>query len=203
MTKHFPGGGPQYEGLDPHFDFQRGQVYPGDNFDYHLIPFEAAFEAGTAAIMPYYGVPMDQTSENVAMSFNKDIITGMLREKYGYDGVVCTDWGLITDIHMPGGVIWPARAWGVEHLSEVERVYKAIEAGVDQFGGESCPQYVVELVKAGRLSEARLDESARRLLRLKFELGLFDDPFTDEARLPQVMGMPRPRRRVWIPSDAP
>jgi beta-glucosidase len=190
MTKHFPGGGPQYEGLDPHFDFQRGQVYPGDNFDYHLIPFEAAFEAGTAAIMPYYGVPMDQTSENVAMSFNKDIITGLMREKYGYDGVVCTDWGLITDIHMIGGVVWPARAWGVEHLSEVERVLKALEAGVDQFGGESCPQYVVELVKAGRLSEARLDESVRRLLRLKFELGLFDDPFIDEARLPQVMGIP-------------
>ena len=51
-----------------------------------------------AAIMPYYGVPMDQTDENVAMSFNKAIITGLLREKYRYDGVVCTDWGLITDI---------------------------------------------------------------------------------------------------------
>ncbi|MFN2153019.1 MAG: glycoside hydrolase family 3 N-terminal domain-containing protein, partial [Anaerolineales bacterium] len=73
MTKHFPGGGPQNKGLDPHFEFQKGQVYPGNNFDYHLIPFEAAFEAGTAAIMPYYGVPMDQTDEDVAMSFNKAI----------------------------------------------------------------------------------------------------------------------------------
>ncbi len=117
MTKHFPGGGPQNEGLDPHFEFQKGQIYPGKNFDYHLIPFEAAFAAQTAAIMPYYGVPMDQTDENVAMSFNKAIITGLLREKYQYDGVVCTDWGLITDAHMPD-TIWPARAWGVEHLSE-------------------------------------------------------------------------------------
>ena len=116
MTKHFPGGGPQNEGLDPHFEFQKGQVYPGSNFDYHLIPFEAAFEAGTAAIMPYYGVPMDQTDENVAMSFNQTIITGLLRQKYHFDGVVCTDWGLITDANMMG-VIWPARAWGVEHLS--------------------------------------------------------------------------------------
>ena len=56
MTKHFPGGGPQKDGLDPHFDFQKGQVYPGNNFKYHLIPFEAAFKAHTAAIMPYYGV---------------------------------------------------------------------------------------------------------------------------------------------------
>lgn len=187
MTKHFPGGGPQKEGLDPHFEFQKGQIYPGNNFDYHLIPFEAAFAAKTAAIMPYYGVPVDQTDENVAMSFNKMIITGLLREKYQYDGVVCTDWGLITDSHMQD-VIWPARAWGVEHLTEMERVLKAIEAGVDQFGGESCPQHVIELVKTGKLSEARVDQSVRRLLRLKFQLGLFDNPFVDEAQVPQVFG---------------
>ena len=189
MTKHFPGGGPQNGGLDPHFEFQRGQVYPGKNFEYHLIPFEAAFAAGTAAIMPYYGVPMDQTDENVAMSFNKRIITGLLRERYQYDGVICTDWGLITDIQM-SDALWPARAWGVEHLSEPERVWKAIEAGVDQFGGESCPQHVIELVKAGKLSEARIDESVRRLLRLKFQLGLFDNPFVDEAQVPEVFGQP-------------
>lgn len=189
MTKHFPGGGPQNEGLDPHFEFQKGQVYPGNNFNYHLIPFEAAFEVGTAAIMPYYGVPVDQTDENVAMAFNKAIITGLLREKYHYNGVVCTDWGLITDTLM-GEAIWPARAWGVEHLSEAERVRKALDAGVDQFGGESCPEYVVELVKSGRIPEARLDVSVRRLLRLKFALGLFDAPFIDEAKIPQVLGNP-------------
>jgi beta-glucosidase len=187
MTKHFPGGGPQKEGLDPHFEFQKGQVYPGDNFDYHLIPFEAAFAAGTAAIMPYYGVPTDQTDENVAMSFNKAIITGLLREKYQYDGVVCTDWGLITDAHI-AGTVWPARAWGVEHLSEMERVLKAIEAGVDQFGGESCPELVVQLVQDGRLSEARINQSVRRLLRQKFQLGLFDDPFVDVAKVATVLG---------------
>jgi beta-glucosidase len=189
MTKHFPGGGPQNEGLDPHFEFQKGQVYPGQNFDYHLIPFEAAFEAGTAAIMPYYGIPVDQTDENVAMSFNKAIITGLLREKYHFNGVICTDWCLITDVHM-GGFIWPARAWGVEHLSGPERVLKALEAGVDQFGGESCPEYVVELVKSGKLTEARIDQSVRRLLRLKFQLGLFDNPFVDESLVPQVFGNP-------------
>lgn len=189
MTKHFPGGGPQNEGLDPHFEFQKGQIYPGGNFDYHLIPFEAAFAVNTAAIMPYYGVPMDQTEENVAMSFNKAIITSLLREKYQYDGVICTDWGLITDVHMPD-TIWPARAWGVEHLSESERVKKAIDAGVDQFGGESCPEYVVELVKTGRLSEARLDQSVWRVLRLKFQLGLFDNPFIDEAKVSEVLGHP-------------
>jgi beta-glucosidase len=187
MTKHFPGGGPQNKGLDPHFEFQEGQIYPGDNFDYHLIPFEAAFEAETAAIMPYYGVPTDQTDENVAMAYNKAIITTLLREKYQYDGVVCTDWGLITDV-MIGPALWPARAWGVEHLSEEDRVLKALEAGVDQFGGESCPEYVVSLVEAGKISEARIDVSVRRLLKQKFQLGLFDNPFVDESLIPQVFG---------------
>ena len=82
MTKHFSGGGPQKEGLDPHFEFQKGQVYPGNNFNYHIIPFESAFSVNTAAIMPYYGIPTDQTSENVGFSYNKDIITGLLRSKY-------------------------------------------------------------------------------------------------------------------------
>ncbi|MEO0898147.1 MAG: glycoside hydrolase family 3 N-terminal domain-containing protein [Bacteroidota bacterium] len=187
MTKHFPGGGPQKEGLDPHFAFQKGQIYPGDNFDYHLIPFEAAFEANTSAIMPYYGIPTDQTDENVAMAYNKTIITTLLREKYQFDGVVCTDWGLITDRHM-GPVVWKARAWGVEELSEVERVLKIINAGCDQFGGESRPALVLQLVKEGKLSEERIDQSIRRLLRQKFELGLFDNPFVDDNKVKEVVG---------------
>ncbi len=85
--------------------------------------------------MPYYGVPMGQTSEDVGFSYNKDIITGLLRNKYHYDGVVCTDWGLVTDSHI-GTTVWVARAWGAEKLSAEERVQKIIDAGVDQFGGE-------------------------------------------------------------------
>lgn len=187
MTKHFSGGGPQKEGLDPHFEFQKGQVYPGNNFNYHLIPFEAAFKVHTAAIMPYYGIPTNQTSENVGFSYNKDIITGLLRNKYHYDGIVCTDWGLVTDAHM-GSFVWPARAWGVENLSEEERVKKIIDAGVDQFGGESCPEHIISLVKAGKLSEKRIDESVRRVLRQKFILGLFDNPYVDVDKAVATVG---------------
>ncbi|MBT1710664.1 glycoside hydrolase family 3 C-terminal domain-containing protein [Fulvivirgaceae bacterium PWU5] len=187
MTKHFTGGGPQKEGLDPHFEFQKGQVYPGNNFQYHIIPFEGAFAAHTAAIMPYYGVPKGQTKEDVAFAYNKEIITGLLREKYHYDGVVCTDWGLVTDAHM-GPVVWPARAWGAEHLSEEERVLKIIEAGVDQFGGEQCTHHVVNLVMRGKLPMARVDVSARRLLRQKFVLGLFDNPYVDVEKAVQTVG---------------
>ncbi len=187
MTKHFPGGGPQKDGLDPHFPFQKGQVYPGNNFRYHLIPFKAAIAVHTAAIMPYYGVPMNITSENVAMSFNKDIITGWLRDSLHYDGVVCTDWGLINDSKM-GNVVWPARAWGVENLTPEERILKAINAGVDQFGGENCPELLVDLVKQGKVSEERINESVRRLLRVKFELGLFDNPFIDVSKATMIVG---------------
>jgi beta-glucosidase len=190
MTKHFPGGGPQKDGLDPHFAFQKGQIYPGNNFKYHLIPFEAAFKAGTAAIMPYYGVPMDQQNvEEVGFSYNKAIITTLLRNKYHYDGVVCTDWGLVSDVKL-GSINFPARAWGVENLTTEERVEKIIEAGVDQLGGENLPEIIVKLVKEGKLSERRIDTSVVRLLRLKFELGLFDNPFVDEKKAADIVGNP-------------
>lgn len=190
MTKHFPGGGPQKDGEDPHFPYGKEQVYPGNNFGYHLIPFEAAFKSGTAQIMPYYGMPVGMPLEEVAFGFNKDVITGLLREKYGFDGVVCTDWGLLTDSQI-GGAVMVARAWGVEHLSRPERVHKALEAGVDQFGGEACPEVVVGLVRGGQVSEARIDQSVRRLLREKFRLGLFDNPYLDPSRAERTVGNSR------------
>ena len=182
MTKHFPGGGPQQDGDDPHFVYGREQVYPGNNFDYHLIPFAAALNAGTAQIMPYYGMPVGTQYEEVGFGYNKSILTTLLREKYQFDGVICTDWGLLTDMHLPGGVVWAARAWGVEHLTPIERVKKALDAGVDQFGGEECPELVVELVERGQISMARIDQSVRRILRDKFRQGLFDNPYLDRTQ---------------------
>ena len=190
MTKHFSGGGPQQEGIDPHFPITKGQIYPGNNFNYHLIPFESAFSAGTAEIMPYYGIPMNKTSENVGFGFNKDIITGLLRDKYHFDGVVCTDWGLITDSKALGIMILPARARGMEKASEEERMLKIINAGVDQFGGEMIPEMLIRFVQNGKVSEARLDTSVRRLLRVKFELSLFDNPFVDIAEAEKIVGKP-------------
>lgn len=190
MTKHFSGGGPQKEGIDPHFSITKGQVYPGNNFNYHLIPFEAAFKAGTAEIMPYYGIPMGMTGENVGFSFNKEMITGLLRNKYHFNGVVCTDWGLLTDLKFLGFMILPARARGMEKATTEERMLKCINAGVDQFGGEMIPEMLVRLVKEGKISEARIDSSLRRLLRVKFEQGLFDNPFTDVDQAVKTIGNP-------------
>jgi beta-glucosidase len=187
MTKHFPGGGPQKDGEDPHFSYGREQVYPGGNFEYHLSPFDAVFAANTAQIMPYYGMPIGLQYEEVGFGFNKDVITGLLRERYGFDGVVCTDWGLVTSTE-PQGRVFEARAWGVEHLSREQRVQKILEAGCDQFGGEACPELVVALMRGGQVPEARIDVSVRRLLRDKFRLGLFDQPYVDPAAAEQIVG---------------
>lgn len=176
MTKHFSGGGPQEDGEDAHFPYGKNQVYPGNNFDYHLIPFEqGAFPAHTAQIMPYYGIPVGQTSENVGFGYNKEIVTGLLRQKYGFDGVVCADWGLVTD-----KAAKPAAAHGMEHLTEIERVAKILDAGCDMFGGESSPEWIIELVESGQLSEERLNTSVERILRDKFRLGLFDNPYIEK-----------------------
>jgi beta-glucosidase len=195
MTKHFPGGGPQRDGEDPHFPYGREQVYPGGGFENHLAPFRAAIEAGTAALMPYYGMPAGLTLpdgtpvEEAGFGFNRTIITALLRDQLGYDGIVCTDWGLITDQHV-AGLPFPARAWGVEHLSRLDRVARVIDAGCDQFGGETCPELIAELVRSGRLDGERLDVSVRRLLRVKFDLGLFDDPYVDEDSAELTVGRP-------------
>ncbi len=188
MTKHFPGGGPQKDGEDAHFSYGKDQVYPGDNFRYHLPPFEAAFEAGTSQIMPYYGRPLNTEFEEVGFGFNKQVITGLLRNKYGFDGIVCTDWLLLTGVKVMGRDIMEAKAWGVEDLSVAERVRKVIEAGCDQFGGEAIPHEVVKLVINGDITMQRIDESARRILREKFRLGLFDHPFIDESTAEDIVG---------------
>lgn len=187
MTKHWPGGGPQDDGEDAHFRYGKDQVYPAGKFRYHLIPFEAALEAGTAMMMPYYGVPVGQTPEETGMNFNPYILRDLLRQEYGYEGVICTDWGVLDGLGVLGYEIVPAKNYGVESLSIPERIRKSLEAGVDQFGGNSFPAELLQLVRSGQVSEARIDESARRLLRVKFRLGLFENPYVDENQVASVV----------------
>lgn len=188
MAKHFPGGGPQMDGEDPHFEYGREQVYPGGMFDLHLEPFKAIIAEGTRQMMPYYGMPVGTEWEEVGFCFNKGILTDLLRNKMGFEGIICTDWGLVTDAEIMGQP-FPARAWGVEHLSEEDRALKIIEAGADQFGGETCTEIILALVESGRVTQARIDESVRRLLTEKFELGLFDDKrYVDLDEAERIVG---------------
>lgn len=135
-------------------------------------------------------MPVGTKYEQVGFAFNKGIITGLLRNELGFEGIILTDWGLITDAVIMGQDL-PARAWGCEHLSELERTVKILDAGCDQFGGESVPKLVVQAVEQGLVPEARIDESVRRVLREKFVLGLFDGRrFVDVDEAGRVAGKP-------------
>ncbi|WP_431278267.1 glycoside hydrolase family 3 protein [Leifsonia poae] len=214
MAKHFPGGGPQKDGEDPHFAYGKEQIYPGGHWDDHLKPFIAAIEAGVAQMMPYYGMPSGTPYEEVGFAFNKAIVTELLRTELGFDGIVCTDFGLVSDVEMFGAP-FPARAWGVEGLSTRERIARLLDAGCDQLGGEFCSAELVGAVKDGLVTEARIDESARRVLIEKFTLGLFDDRHVDPTLAEQIVatddlkeaGLDAQRSSMTLltngPSDAP
>lgn len=193
-AKHFPGGGSQMDGEDAHFPYGREQVYPAGRFADHLAPFIPAIEAGVSAVMPYYSMPVGLTIDGVAIQpvgfgYNRQIINELLRERLGFRGVVLSDWELVHDNHV-GDQVLPARAWGVEDLDPPGRMERLLQAGVDQFGGEEDVTTLLDLVRSGRVPEARIDESAARLLEVKFQLGLFDDPFVDEDAAGELVGAP-------------
>ena len=191
MVKHFSGGGPQKDGEDAHFPYGKEQVYPGNNFDYHLIPFtKGALPANTGQIMPYYGIPVGQTKEEVGFGFNKEIITELLRDSLKFDGVVCTDWNIINTMplaKLAGG----ERSWGVENLTPEQRMKKTILAGVDQIGGETSTEQIINLVQRGEISESRINQSVRRILRDKFTIGLFDNPFVNVSSISEKLSNPK------------
>ena len=201
MVKHWPGGGAGESGRDAHFGHGKFAVYPGNNFDMHLYPFtEGAFKlkGGTkmaSAVMPYYTISWNQTNENVANNFNQYIITDLLRNKYQYDGVLCTDWS-VTKKHNAMDIFVDGKPWGVEHLSEEERHYKALIAGIDQFGGNNDMKPILAAYKMGVAEKGeawmrkRMEESAVRLLKNIFRVGLFENPYLDPLQTKNTVGNP-------------
>ena len=204
MVKHWPGGGSGEGGRDAHYGFGKYAVYPGNNFAQHLIPFtEGAFKLkgktkSAAAVMPYYTISFNQDTknhENVANNYNAYIITDLLRKKYGYDGVVCTDW-LVTGDETAIDVFITGKSWGVENLSIAQRHYKILMAGVDQFGGNNDAGPVLEAYQMGvkehgeAFMRARFEQSAVRLLRNIFRTGLFENPYLDTEDTKKTVGKP-------------
>lgn len=202
MAKHWPGGGPCEGGRDAHYPFGRYAVYPSGNLDKHLKPFlEGAFnlEGPTkkvGAVMPYYTVSWGvdtKDGENVGNSYSHYIINDLLREKYGYDGIICTDWGITGDPN-PEIDSFGSRCFGVEHLTEAERHLRIIENGVDQFGGNSDIGPILEAFDLGCQKHGegwmlrRFRQSARRLLRNMFLCGLFDNPYLAAEESHRVVG---------------
>jgi beta-glucosidase len=203
MIKHWPGGGPEEGGRDAHYAYGKFAVYPGNNFDEHLIPFvEGALKLSgktkmASAVMPYYTISYnrDKYGENGGNSYSKYLITDLLRNKYGFDGVVCTDW-LVTADEGKTPEIFAGKSWGMETKTVAERHYKILMAGVDQFGGNNVAGPVIEAYKMGvkehgeAFMRARFEQSAVRLLRNIFRVGLFENPYLNIETSKQTVGNP-------------
>lgn len=175
-AKHFPGHGDtdtdSHTGL-PVIDRSREQIEQVD-----LPPFEAAIDADVGAIMTaHITVPaLDPSGDPATLS--NPIITGMLREQLGYDGVVITD-----ALNMAG-----VR----EKYTDAEVPVLALKAGADQLlmppNLQVARDAVLAAVRHGELTEERIDESVARILDLKERFGLFDAPFVDEVAAPALVG---------------
>ncbi len=204
MVKHWPGGGTGEAGRDAHFVYGKYAVYPGNNFSEHLIPFvEGAFKLSgktkmASAVMPYYTISYNQdvkNKENVGNSYSSYIITDLLRTKYHYDGVVCTDW-VITPDEGPKVETFAGRPFGVEDKTVAQRHYKIIMAGVDQFGGNNAAGPIIEAYGIGVKEHGepamrkRFEESAVRLLKNIFRVGLFENPYLDVQSTTATVGKP-------------
>jgi beta-glucosidase len=189
--KHFPGGGPQELGMDPHYSFGKFQQY-SDNFAYHMKPFVAAIGAGVSSIMPYYGVPMTGRDANknpipltfdgvtyplTGFAFSKSIVTDLLRDKLGFKGYVNSDTGIINSM-----------AWGLEDKTVPQRVAAAINGGTDTLSGFATNKTVKDLLDQGLISKERVDEAARRLLKEQFQLGLFENPYIEASKAVSAIG---------------
>ncbi len=201
-VKHFPGGGPQEMGWDPHYTFGKNQLYtdPSDayGFDYHLRPFRTAIDGGVSSIMPYYGVPIAVEHEGVTytetgMAFSQQIVTDLLRERLGFRGNVNSDSGVIEE-----------RGWGLESFrtnpetgepfNAADRTAIAIRSGTDVLSEFARNRTIVELVESGRISEREhVDPAVVRLLTEQFQLGLFENPYVDVEAAAAYIGRPEDR----------
>jgi beta-glucosidase len=191
--KHFPGGGPQELGMDPHYAFGKYQQYTDEaGFAYNMKPFEAAIAAGVSSIMPYYGVPMtgrDAGRNPIALThdgvtypltgfaFSKSIVTDLLRGKLGFKGYVNSDTGIINSM-----------AWGLEDKTIPERVAAAINGGTDTLSGFATNKTVKDLLDQGLITKARVDQAVKSLLKEQFQLGLFENPYVDAGNAGAAIG---------------
>lgn len=205
VVKHWVGYGASAKGLDGHNRYGRYAVFPKGQLALHVKPFLGAFDAGVVGVMPTYAILKDQSLdgkplEAVGAGFSKALLTDQLRGKHGFKGMVISDWAITNDCAETCRNGFPAgqrpsfegfsTAWGVEDLVKIDRYAKGVNAGLDQFGGVEDTAELVAAVKAGKITEARISDSARRVLKVKFEQGLFENPYVDAKAAAVTAGSP-------------
>ena len=199
MVKHWPGGGACEAGRDAHYPYGKFSVFPGNAQADHRMPFlDGAFKLNgptgcAASVMPYYTISwdMDPAGNQVGNSYSKYIIKDLLRDKYGFDGVICTDWGITGD-PMPTIDSFSQRCYGVENLTEAERHLRILKNDVDQFGGNSNIKPILEAYRIGceqdgeEATRAMFEAHAARLLENLFRCGLFENPYLDPQKSGEI-----------------
>ena len=192
MAKHWTGEGASEGGREAHMEGGKYAVYPNNNFEALLIPFvDGAFNLDgktktCAAVMSSYTAAYAEDGslgDAVGSSFSKYKMKELLRERYGFTGVVCTDWMVLNNYARKNG-------WGKgiedDDVTPAQRAFIAIMVGVDQMGGCSDPQILIDAYYYGceQIGKEKMDkafaESAKRLLQGYFMTGMFEDPYLDE-----------------------
>ncbi|MGN9167088.1 beta-glucosidase [Paenibacillus jamilae] len=168
--KHFAGYGSSEGGRNA------GPVHMGrrELLEVDLYPFQKAVEAGAQSVMPAYN-----EIDGVPCTVNTELLDDILRQAWGFDGLIITDCGAIEMLASGHDV--------AEDGSDA--AVQAIRAGIDmEMSGEMFASHLVEAVCAGKLEMSVLDRAVRRVLTLKYRLGLFDKPYVNAERAEQVIG---------------
>lgn len=199
VVKHWVGYGAAPDGFDGHNDYGQFSAVTDESLDYHIEPFLGAFRAHVAGVMPSYTITHRLTTngapvEAVAAGFSHYLLENLLRDQMDFNGFILSDWAIYRDatpgtrnpkkMQTPDDIAMP---WGVTALTRIERIAKSINAGVDQLGGEEDVDALTSAVASGLVSIERIDKAVERLLRIKFELGLFDAPFVDAAQATAIV----------------
>ena len=190
-VKHFPGDAAAYNGFESHNYIGQWRLYPteGSLEKYHLVAFQAAFDANVGSVMPGYSMPsqdgvrsvlqtyrgVEINAEEIGNAYNSTILQTLLRDTMGFTGYVNSDTGIITD-----------KDFGAEDLTTEQKVATVIKAGIDVISNGNEAQAVINAVNSGELDKEALDRANKYRIIHMMETERFENPYVDPDNAAQV-----------------